>query len=159
MKRTIPVLLFSILMLQLLAQTPKELEITFEHKLTFPHLLKAGDRQRFVQLCAIAIDSVVQGTINFKTAAVGKIEECKLSMRIIADTVRNYKVETADLKNTKQLTEEAISRYGKFYETKKENGKNLVYTWKEPFSNGRNVITSLTVTGKKKNGILLSKME
>ena len=142
---------------QVSGQNKKEVEMTYLHKIPFSKLFKAGDRQRFIQLCNTQIDSVVQGTINFDKASVAQIKDCKMSMRILVDTIRNYKVETSNSKNTKQLIATTMTVYGNPTETKTDNGQPI-YIWKEPFYY-QFIISTLTIDTKEKRGLLTSKIE
>jgi MFS superfamily sulfate permease-like transporter len=127
------------------------------HKIPFLKLFKAGDRQRFIQLCNTQVDSIVQGTINFDKASVSTIKECKMTMRIIADTIRDYKVETFNSKNTKKLLSETIEKYGQPRASKNDIGET-VYFWKDSFHN-QFIVSSLTISTGNKKGLLTSRIE
>jgi hypothetical protein len=140
------------------AQIKNEVKMTYFHKISFKNLLKAGESQKFVQLCTTKIDSVVQGTINFDKASVASIKNCKMSINIIADTIRSYKVETFNKKNSERLINQTIKVYGKSYEIKIENDQKI-YIWREPFNNKQFIVSSLTVIEKTDTAQLRSKIE
>jgi hypothetical protein len=157
MRQFILIIFFCFSLIQLSGQNKKELEITYLHKIPFLKLFKAGDRQRFIQFCNTQVDSIVQGTINFDKASVSTIKECKMTMRIIADTIRDYKVETFNSKNTKKLLSETIEKYGQPRASKNDIGET-VYFWKDSFHN-QFIVSSLTISTGNKKGQLTSRIE
>lgn len=100
-------------LIQLSAQNKKEVLLTYHSKIPFEKLYKAGEKMRFVQLCTTTSDSVVSGTVVFKKASVSNVQSCKMCIRIIADTIREYHIKTIKAKNTEQLINEVFNVYGK----------------------------------------------
>ena len=137
----------------------KEVELTYLHKHTFPHLFKAGDRERLIQFCTLLVDSVIQGTVNFNTARVGDIKNCKFSIRIITDTVRSFRIETSTRHNTKRLKKDALAKYGNTTETITSGEGQLTLKWEEKREDGHYIISTLTIDRRNRHGILTSKME
>lgn len=140
------------------AQSVKEVELTYLHKVPFPHLYKAGERERLIQLCTTVIDSALQGTIHFEKAQIGKIKTCKMTMRITSDTIRSYQVETKSKRDTKQLLKQALEIYGNVTSTNTPNGQ-LIWQWKEMGKNGHYVISTLTIDHESKHGVLTSAIQ
>jgi hypothetical protein len=136
----------------------KPIELTYFHKVSFPELYQAGVKHRFVQLCTMEVDSVIDGKVNFNKASIASIKTCTLSMFIAADTIRTYEVKTIGQKNTKRLLKETIKFYGQPAETKGESGK-MIYSWKKSFGNGQYVVSVLTLEAKNSSGFLLSKID
>lgn len=136
----------------------KPVELTYLHKVSFPKLFQAGDKQRFVQLCTSVVDSVIEGKVTFNKASIASIKTCSLSMQIAADTIRTYEVKTIGRKNTKRLFKETVNVYGQPAETKSE-GDLITYSWKKTYGDGKYIVSTLTLDANSKFGRLLSSIE
>ena len=158
MKRTFLLFLFMVPFYLASAQSKEEVELTYLHKVPFPHLFKAGERERLVQLCTTVIDSTIEGTVHFEKAQIGNIKSCKMTMRITSDTIRSYSVETTGHKATNRLKKQAVEIYGSVTKTNNAEGQ-LIMQWKEPEKDGHFIISTLTVDTRGKHGILISKIQ
>jgi hypothetical protein len=158
MNRILFLLFFVFSFLLTFAQSGKEVEITYLHKVPFPRLFKAGERERFVQQCTSVIDSAVQGTIHFEKAQIGNIKNCKMTRRITSDTIRSYKVETTSHLATKHLLKLALETYGSVSQASTTNGQ-LIIQWKEQGKDGHFIISLLVIDGRSKDGILTSTIQ
>jgi hypothetical protein len=149
--------LFFFALTQLSAQKKKEVQLTYHSKIPFEKIYKAGEKLRLVQLCTTTSDSVVSGTVTFKKASVSGIQSCEMSMRLIADTIREYHIKTTKAKNTEQLINEVFDVYGKPHDLSLHEGITR-YSWTDAF-NTRFIKSALTVNEKKKTAEFSAKIE
>jgi hypothetical protein len=151
-------LVASLQITQITGQDKNELELTYFSKIPWERLYKAGEKFIFMQGCTNIIDSVVEGKINFRMASIASIKRCQMTMRIYADTLRYYSVETSSRKNTNDLLAETNRFYGRATETSVK-ADQVVYSWKALNGSGRPATTTLSLFKNGRKGILISTIE
>lgn len=136
----------------------KEAAITYLHYIPWNKVLKAGDKQIFIQKCVPEVDSVLYGTVFIPKSGVKSVQHCDLTLRILNDTVYTFKLITKDSKNTKALLNEVISQYGPPQNTL-ASATETTYNWQDTFPNTRISLSTLVISKNGKSGILTSELK
>ena len=136
----------------------KEAAITYLHYIPWGKVLKAGDRQIFIQKCVPEVDSILYGTVFIPKSGLKSVQHCDLTLRILNDTVYTFKIITKDSKNTKALLNETLFQYGPPQDTL-VSANETKYGWRNKLPNASLSISSLLIAKNGKHGVLTSELE